>query len=371
MKHPTLWRLAHTDSTVSTQVAELLRVHLAHAALTTLLAQIGDAQRLYLVLDGCSGCADGRCLPGCRADLLRRALRACGAGELSLVREGLAARPYTRAVLALPTRDAQPLDSALLSPWSDARLVLYWRSWRGDTLLATALLLTGEGPDPLAMVCVYGWQTFPLLGPLLRRLAQPVPTPLPLGRRWQGMPYLPLPVSQGDELLEPTEETEHAPTQVDSMLAGWLRAAIDQPAQALHEAETARQESMTSVSSATAIADDHWPTGPGGMPPEVLGQLIPQILAEPAFRSTRRGQSGISKGRLAGLRHPYLGEANARTLMVWLDRADLLASPEDGQSPWRAPRVLVTDDLDVIAAKLHATPLPSIETVRAAYGGDQ
>lgn len=106
------------------------------------------------------------------------------------------------------------------------------------------------------------------------------------------------------------------------------------------------------------------------MPPEVLAQLIPQILAEPTFRSTRRGQSGISKGRLAGLHHPALGEANARTLMVWLDRAGLLMQPEDGQIPWRAPRVFMTDDLDEIAAKLRETP-PSIEMVRAAYGGDQ
>jgi len=40
------------------------------------------------------------------------------------------------------------------------------------------------------------------------------------------------------------------------------------------------------------------------MPPEVLGRLMPQILAEPTFRSTRRGQSGISKRRLVGLRPP-------------------------------------------------------------------
>jgi len=45
-----------------------------------------------------------RCLPGCRANLLRRALRASQGGELSLVREGLAARPYIQAVLALPSR---------------------------------------------------------------------------------------------------------------------------------------------------------------------------------------------------------------------------------------------------------------------------
>ncbi len=369
----TLWRLENISVQMDIDaplVADVLRVHLAHAPLTAVLMQIGAAQRLYLALDGCPGCADGRCLPGCRADLLRRALRASGVGELALVREGLAARPYAQAVLALPSRDAQPLDGALLSAWSDARLILHWRNWTGDMLAATALLLTGEGPDPLAVVRACRWQTFALLGPLRRRVIQPIPAALPLGRRWYGAPYVPQPLSSVDE--QPvSEQEEHAPAEVDRMLAAWLRAAIDQPQQAQRELEAAGQEQVAAISLVQVASDTRWPVGPGGMPPEVLGQLIPQILAEPTFRSTRKGQSGISKGRLAGLRHPYLGEASARVLMVWLDRAGLLAQPEDGQSAWRAPRIFVTDDLDVIAAKLKATPLPTLEDVRSAYGGEQ
>lgn len=365
----TLWRLENISVQMDIDaplVADVLRVHLAHAPLTAVLMQIGAAQRLYLALDGCPGCADGRCLPGCRADLLRRALRASGAGELALVREGLAARPYAQAVLALPSQDAQPLDGALLSAWSDARLILHWRTWTGDMLAATALLLTGEGPDPLAVVRACRWQAFALRGPLRRWVMQPIPAALPLGRRWYGAPYLPQPLSSVDE--QPVSKLEEHPSaEVDGMLAGWLRAAIDQPGQAQAEFEAAQQK----PGIATAVTESsHWPVGPGGMPPEVLGQLIPQILAEPTFRSTRKGQSGISKGRLAGLRHPYLGESNARTLMVWLDRAGLLASPEDGQSLWRAPRIFVTDDLDAIAAKLKGTPLPTLEDVRSAYGGE-
>jgi hypothetical protein len=132
----TLWRLIPNAMTASCPVVDALHTHLAHAPLTSVLVQIGGAQRLYLALDGCAGCADDRCLPGCRADLLHRALRARGAGELSLVPEGLAARPFTSGVLALPQRDAQPLDGALLRPWADARLVLHWGSWRGQTLTA-------------------------------------------------------------------------------------------------------------------------------------------------------------------------------------------------------------------------------------------
>jgi hypothetical protein len=189
-----------------------------------------------------------------------------------------------------------------------------------------------------------------------------------VGKRWQAPPYLPLPIAEVKESPPDSTQLEQAPAAVDGMLAGWLRAAIDQPAQAQHEAEAARQEP---VFTATVLDRySHWPAGPGGMSPEVLGELIAQILAEPTFRSTRRGQSGITKGRLAGLRHPALGEANARTLMVWLDRASLLMQPEDGQSAWRAPRVFITDDLDEIAEMLRETPLPTPDEVRSAYGGD-
>lgn len=369
MRKPTLWRLFHSDSTRPIQLAEVLHVHLAHAPLTAVLAQIGDKQRIYLALDGCSGCLEGRCLPGCRADLLRRALCAAEIGELSLVPEGLAARPYSHAVLALPGREAQPLDGALLQSWSDARMVLHWRSWRGTSLVATALLLASQECDPAAALRAYGWKSFPLPGALLRRADQPIPPALPLGKRWQGSPYLPQPVTE-PAIAPFVASIDRAPSEIDAMLAGWLRAAIDQPGQALRETEEVHSDSMLSVSTHTERTN-RWPAGPGGMPPEVLGQLIPQIFAEPTFRSTRKGQSGISKGRLAGLRHPYLGESNARVLIVWLDRAGLLASPEDGQSAWRAPRIFVTDDLDAIAAKLSATPLPTLEDVRSAYGGEQ
>lgn len=368
MQYRTLWHLVPNAMTGSCPVAEVLHTHLMHSSLTAVLMQIGGVQRLYLGMDGCDGCADGRCLPGCRADLLRRALRARGAGELSLVPEGLVRRPYTDGRLALPGKDSQPLDSALLRPWSDARLVLHWGNWRGKELTAMAVLLTSGECDPLAALLPYGWQTFPLLGSLRPDAARPIPTVLPVGKRWQAPPYLPLPIAEIRESPPESTQAEQAPAEVDGMLAGWLRAAIDQPAQAQHEAAAARQEPVF-----TATVQDrysHWPVGPGGMPPEVLGELIAQILAEPTFRSTRRGQSGITKGRLTGLRHPALSEANARSLMVWLDRASLLMQPEDGQSAWRAPRVFITDDLDAIAEILHAIPLPTPDEVRSAYGGD-
>ena len=42
----TLWRLAPIDTTATGQIVQVLRVHLAHAALTALLVPIGDARRL-------------------------------------------------------------------------------------------------------------------------------------------------------------------------------------------------------------------------------------------------------------------------------------------------------------------------------------
>lgn len=98
--------------------------------------------------------------------------------------------------------------------------------------------------------------------------------------------------------------------------------------------------------------------------------LIEQLIAEPSFQSTRKGQSGLSKGRLAGLRAAGLSENVARALMVWFDRAGVLAQPEDGQSPWRAPRPFPLTDLNAIAVKLRDTPLPTSEEIRAAYGGE-
>jgi len=94
-----------------------------------------------------------------------------------------------------------------------------------------------------------------------------------------------------------------------------------------------------------------------------------QLLTEPSFQSERRGQSGLSKGRLTGLKPLGLSEADARALMVWFDRAGILAQPEVGQSPWRAPRPFAVSDREAIAAQLQMTPLPSADEVRATYGG--
>lgn len=147
---------------------------------------------------------------------------------------------------------------------------------------------------------------------------------------------------------------------LDQRLNRWLTLVLADPRAALEESKPAAAEPGPSI----------WPAGPEEMSPAVLGALVAQLLAEPRFQSERKGQSGISKGRLARLNAPGLTESVARSLMVWFDRAGVLAPPEDGQSPWRAPRPFALSDLDQIAAKLRATPLPTGAEVQAAYRGE-
>src|SRR3954454_24019960 len=103
MAERTLWRLNGAMDATLIQPARLeqgLRLHLQHTELTTVLMQIGDQQQSYVAIQGCEGCAHGRCTPGCYVELLRRLLRACfDAGTLRAVVGGLATRPYRRAVL--------------------------------------------------------------------------------------------------------------------------------------------------------------------------------------------------------------------------------------------------------------------------------
>src|SRR5260370_41393607 len=126
-----LWRLDGATDATLIQPARLeqgLRLHLQHTELTTVLMQIGDQQQAYVVIQGCEGCAHGRCTPGCYVELLRRLLRVCfDACTLRPVAGGLAKRPYHRAALVWPTAKAEPLAGLSLAAWSEARLIVHWR----------------------------------------------------------------------------------------------------------------------------------------------------------------------------------------------------------------------------------------------------
>lgn len=355
-----LWRVEESDPVTRGDPARLqtgLRLHLDHAPLTMVLAQIGARQQPYLVLTSCADCVHDRCPPGCRAEMLRRLFHQVAPGlTLRPVPRGLATRPYTRIVLATPGPRPQPLDATLLSPWPEARLVVGWRTQRHRLQVGALLALGADGPPPDGALRERGWRPWPVPDRLIRSWARAaLPASLLFAGARDLTPTLILP--------NPTTQPQHPPVahmpELDTRLASWLNLVISQPSGGAHAVEPAPVDTTPSI----------WPMGPQGLAPDALGTLIAQILAEPRFQSTRKGQSGITKGRLAGLNYPGLTESLARTLVVWFDHAHILAPPDDGQGPWRAPRPFAVTDLEQIAAQLRATPLPSSQDVQAAYGG--
>jgi hypothetical protein len=193
MTNRSLWRLDGATDTTLVQPARLeqgLRLHLQYTELTTVLMQIGVQQQAYVRVGECDGCAQGRCLPGCYVELLRRLLRVCfDACTLQLVAGGLAKRPYGRAVLAWPTANAAPLADLSLTDWSEARLIVQWRGSSLQIACAALLAVGADGPDPAAVVRAVGWQAWTLPGSLGRQLANSaLPPSLPFPRAW---PYAP------------------------------------------------------------------------------------------------------------------------------------------------------------------------------------
>jgi len=195
MTERSLWRLdGATDATLA-QPARLeqgLRLHIAHTELTTVLMQIGDQQQSYVAIQGCEGCAHGRCTPGCYVELLRRLLHVCfDACTLRAVASGLATRPYRRAVLAWPTAKAESLASMALASWPEARLIVQWRGTQRQISSAALLAVGADGPDPASALRALGWQAWALPGAVGPRHANSASPPtLPFARVWRHAPAL-------------------------------------------------------------------------------------------------------------------------------------------------------------------------------------
>jgi len=190
-----LWRLDGATDATLIQPARLeqgLRLHLQHTELTTVLMQIGDQQQAYVSVGGCEGCAHGRCMPGCYAELLRRLLRVCfDACALRPVASGLSKRPYRRAALAWPTAKAEPLACLSLAAWSEARLIVHWRGTQHQISSAALLAVGADGPDPASALRAIGWQTWALPGALGPKLANITSaSALPFPRAWPHAPTL-------------------------------------------------------------------------------------------------------------------------------------------------------------------------------------
>ena len=104
---------------------------------------------------------------------------------------GLAKRPYRRVALAWPTVKAEPLACLSLAAWSEARLIVHWRSSNRQIACAALLAVGEDGPDPAQALRSSGWKAWTLpksLGPKLANNA--LPSALPFPRAWSQAPTL-------------------------------------------------------------------------------------------------------------------------------------------------------------------------------------
>jgi hypothetical protein len=395
-----LWRLIGTTPETITQpqrLSEGLALHLRYADLLTVVVQIGERQQAYVALHGCISCGQARCAPSCPVQLLRRLLVACIPGaELQLAMSGLAQRPYRRVVVALPAPTAQPLDGTLLHAWDEARLQLRWHQGRRGLCCAALLAVGADGPDPNGVLQTQGWSPRPIEAWLAHRTLQmPMPHLHALPRRTQLAPVLLPPIPRITTL-----ETRAAPDQQTSVdrvvslsIAGQLRTLLseqpgtnDQTAQDgpdvrpddgtladwLYGAQHVAHRPSEDVAPIPAAPMDDaevgmWPAGPYGLTPQAVGQLLRQLATHPAFTQGKQAsQIGVVKGRLVKVLG--LAEPAALAVLVWLDAAELLAAPLRPEDRWRRPRPLATTDLDMIATRLTATPLPTPEAIQAVTG---
>jgi hypothetical protein len=206
-----LWRIDDAEDMHADYVrlAEGIHLHVVHSPLTTVAMRIGEQERFYLVLEGCAGCVRDQCRIGCPAALFRRLFQSCVAGAaLHAVAppQGLAERPYVRGAFAWPDTDSQPLQSALLHAWADARLLLHWRRY-GARLCGSALLLTAaDGPEPVSVLRTRGWRAFALPTCVVTRWRHAATPPaLPFGAPWRQPLFLLLPADRDPEQSLPTD----------------------------------------------------------------------------------------------------------------------------------------------------------------------
>ena len=103
------------------------------------------------------------------------------------------------------------------------------------------------------------------------------------------------------------------------------------------------------------VGEPHWPPLPGRMFGTDLRRLMEQILASAAI--TDGPFPGLTVGRLRQLLEPGQ-RVLAEPLLLWLDRAGVLAVPVKVDEPLRHPRPLLSRDPAWIAERLRATPAP-------------
>lgn len=175
---------------------------------------------------------------------------------------------------------------------------------------------------------------------------------------------------ESDEMGTPADAPENAsPAAGDG---GWLRALLERDQHpAAHDAAAAPPPppgAPAAPGSTPAARAAGWPDGPAPLTSGDLAALMAQALTAPAIVAGQDDQRGLSKRRLADLLPLPQAQARAAAdvLLVWFDQAGILGAP---RLPGRLhhPRPLRVTELDALATRLRATPLPDEEAVRAAW----
>jgi hypothetical protein len=194
----TLWRLTNITKIADPAALDQgLRAHLADASLWTGLVQVGTAQRAYLGVQGCSGCALGHCALGCRAGLIRRTLSAALGVEANstLVRRGLDHADIRVAFWVWPAHpDAALLDGSLTAGWPRARLFLRWVP--GSRRVGGMVTLGGDaaGPELTSRLRAARWRALAIPPHARRWIAEPLAwAATPLHARTHAPPSILLP----------------------------------------------------------------------------------------------------------------------------------------------------------------------------------
>lgn len=420
-----LWRLDTPRVLPDEQLSQKLMLHLRYARISTLLVQIQSRQQCYMMTTGCADCRHDRCQPGCHTQLLRRILHNYGL-NMQPVPQGLAARPYTQLLLALPMPQAQLPTALDLAAWPEARLQLTWSMSGQQLRLALLLALTAAPDNALDMLRRKGWRALQLPRLFVQHYAtRPQPGHIPITARLSRlttiqalniMPVLPqgeiadgalpmpwacphvAPETPGHAELGHLPECETMPapgaplacTATDGSADGIFPdfSSAYERLLALSQASQLRvQEVEPMAQHTTGFSHSHRDGGgarveslsahPDALPlsfdpSERLPFSIQQLedwasilTSEATLHEGRPGRAGLAASRLAwALGVPM---RTARMLMVWLDDAHMLDRPSNPLQTWNGPRPLITRDATELLRRLQATPAPDEERVQMAY----
>jgi len=194
-------------------------------------------------------------------------------------------------------------------------------------------------------------------------------------------PVDPIAAAEGTALQTSDEENKVSGAELPKTpLAAFLRAASQQPSlpppqlQRPGEATlgTGDHASPPPAQRSEALplnpADElgsGWPSGPHPLGPAALRDLVARVVVSPLITEGAANERGLTKNRLAELLRD-LPKAQARdaaaVLMAWFDLAGLLAPP-DRPGRLRHPRALAITQLEEIAQRLAATPIPDATIV--------